>query len=400
MKKKLSSRARILRAIRHQEPDFVPVAPRVWAWLLDHYGSARWMWTLRAALEYDFDPIIYVDNPYGNVVDPSSKGYQHVSSIGTPTDPFLYQPNIKVHLEVERLTDATLIKRRIETPGGVLTDCVKRPKPGTGYGIDPNPQWLERLVKGPEDLDAVAYLLPQPAVDDFKDVVAFQDEIGERGLVNLYVPSAIDYQAGWAADTEELMVASLRRPDFVMQLLQVFHTNTMAQTVAALQAGVEVIFTPFYFASLSAGWSPKFYQDFILPLVREQVALVHSHGRLYHYYDDGKVDGILDWLGEAGVDILSTLPPPPTGDTDLATAKSRIGRQVCLNGNIDVVHVIKEGTPDMVSSKVREAIIAAAPGGGFILGTSDSIRDAPSENVGAFFNAARLYGNYAHLGEP
>jgi uroporphyrinogen decarboxylase len=72
---------------------------------------------------------------------------------------------------------------------------------------------------------------------------------------------------------------------------------------------------------------------------------------------------------------------------------------VCLSGGIDLIYVVKMGTPELIRERVREAIRVAAPGGGYILGTSDSIRDeTPLENVRAFFDAGREYGDYRHLG--
>ena len=51
--------------------------------------------------------------------------------------------------------------------------------------------------------------------------------------------------------------------------------------------------------------------------------------------------------------------------------------------------------PEDIEEKVRDTIKAAAPGGGFILSTSDSIRDGtPIENVRAFFDSGRKYGSY------
>lgn len=51
------------------------------------------------------------------------------------------------------------------------------------------------------------------------------------------------------------------------------------------------------------------------------------------------------------------------------------------------------GTPDLIKNKIKEAIEIAAPGSGFILGTSDSIRDGiPLKNVRAYFNGAQKYG--------
>ena len=100
---------------------------------------------------------------------------------------------------------------------------------------------------------------------------------------------------------------------------------------------------------------------------------------------------ILPWLAEAGADILSTLPPPPAGDVDLRSAKV-----IC--GNIDLISVIANGTPELIQEKVREAISDSAPGDGFILGTSGSIRDAPRENVQVFFQSGRRFGSYTHMG--
>ena len=108
---------------------------------------------------------------------------------------------------------------------------------------------------------------------------------------------------------------------------------------------------------------------------------------------------VLPMLKEAGVDILSTLPPPPVGDVDLKQAKAAVGDRICLNGNIDIVNVMGGGTEEDVRRAVRQAILDAAPGGGFILGSSDGIRDVPVANVRAYFRAAKEFGDYNHLGE-
>jgi uroporphyrinogen decarboxylase len=221
--------------------------------------------------------------------------------------------------------------------------------------------------------------------------------VGERGLVNLYINSPLDHQAGWAVDVPDLMIACYDNPKLVTDLLRLFQERTLAEMRAALEAGVEVIFVPWYFASISAGWSPRLYQSLFLPLLREQVDLVHGMGGLYHYYDDGAVTRLLPWLAQSGIDLLSSFPPAPMGDFNMADAKARYGKQICFNGNIDLINVIKNGTPESIQTAVRQLIYAGAPGGGFILGTSDSIRDTDLANVRAFFEAGRLYGDYASM---
>jgi len=204
--------------------------------------------------------------------------------------------------------------------------------------------------------------------------------------------------AQWAYELVDLMVASLERPAFVRRLLRLFQEHTLASMRCACEAGVEIIFTAFYFASMSAGWSPSLYEEFFLPLIREQVDVVHSHGRLYWYFDDGKCAVYLPWLKECGVDMVETLPPPPVGDVVLRQAKELVGDRLCLCGGIDSVNILSRGTPEQVREAVRQAILDAAAGGGFILGSSDGIRDTPLENLNAYFQAARDFGDYRHLG--
>ena len=100
-------------------------------------------------------------------------------------------------------------------------------------------------------------------------------------------------------------------------------------------------------------------------------------------------------IADAGVDILETCTPPPVGDFDLAVAKEKIGRKTTIKGCIDLLYVVKHGTPKLIENTVREAMEIAKPGGGFIIGSSDSIRDGtPPANMKAYFEACKEYGRY------
>jgi uroporphyrinogen decarboxylase len=129
--------------------------------------------------------------------------------------------------------------------------------------------------------------------------------------------------------------------------------------------------------------------------MRQYADLIHRYDGIYHLYDDGKMMQTLGDYVDAGADVVETLTPPPVGDVDLAEAKRLYGGQTCLKGYVDLLYVLKMGTPELVEQTVREAIEVAAPGGGFILGTSDSIREGtPMENIQAYFETARRYGQY------
>jgi hypothetical protein len=53
------------------------------------------------------------------------------------------------------------------------------------------------------------------------------------------------------------------------------------------------------------------------------------------------------------------------------------------------------GTPVTIEATVRTALEIAKPGGGFIIGSSDSFREGtPRENVEAYFAACIKHGRY------
>jgi len=76
------------------------------------------------------------------------------------------------------------------------------------------------------------------------------------------------------------------------------------------------------------------------------------------------------------------------GDFDLGHAKATIGEKVALKGYVDLLYVIKHGTPELIERTVAEAMEIARPGGGWIIGSSDSFREATQREPGGIL--ARL----------
>jgi uroporphyrinogen decarboxylase len=75
--------------------------------------------------------------------------------------------------------------------------------------------------------------------------------------------------------------------------------------------------------------------------------------------------------------------------------KGLVGRKVCLTGNIDCGQLLPHGTVDEVRAAVRQAIVDAAPGGGYILTSSNSIHSSCNpRNVVAMVRACHEFGEY------
>ena len=379
----MTSKERLLAAIRFQGPDRVPVSPRFWRYLLKHAGSQQHSAYLEYAEKYGIDPLLHVNAGPVHFIPPPLADTADLKDIEITTD-------------IQKDGQYTIVSRHIQTPAGALTDCTKIPAPGGEFGIAPNNLITEHLVKDPDDLAPLRCLVRAWAArhshsPDFRKI---DRQVAGRGLLQANTLSALSHNAGDAYSLENMMIDCFERPDFVDALIDIFHQPLLESMQKALENGAEMIYCSTFYESMSSGWSPALYREIFLPRIRKQVELTHSYGALYHQYDDGKVRETLPMLKEIGVDLLSTLCPPPSGDVTPGEARELAGTSLCLNGGIDTVNVMWRGTPADVDQSVREAIAAAAlPAGGYIVGTSDSItEEATPENFGALFQAVRKYG--------
>ena len=81
---------------------------------------------------------------------------------------------------------------------------------------------------------------------------------------------------------------------------------------------------------------------------------------------------------------------------DIAEVKAHLAGKMSVWGNIDCRTLLVTGTPDDVRQSVRETIEIAAPGGGYIITSSNSIHpNVPAENYLAMVEAAHEFGDYS-----
>ncbi len=374
----MTSRERLLAAARRQEVDCIPISPRLGVALSNHCGTGTNAARLRLKSIYDYDPHLDV----GGNVYPFTGPYEIFSSC----------PGVDVRIEVHDQGSARLVNRTITTPDGELHEVVKVPNPGRPeYGTSPNPTRTEHMIREPGDLAKLRHLMPVVHPELAHEYHNWAHVTGEEGLVRATIYGPIDHGAGEVMGIEAMMVAYLTDRDFAVELVDMFWQQIMAQTRVLCEAGVKVFFIPYYWHSLSVGWSPAIFEEWFLPMIAEQMELIHSYDGLAFYYDDGKMMKIVPLLARAGVDVVETCTPPPVGDFDLDQAKALYGEEISFKGFVDLIYVLQKGTVEDVRAQVAKA--CEVGGRGFILGTSDSMREGtPQENIDAYFRYGREYG--------
>ena len=380
----MTSRERLLAAARREPVDTIPIAPRLGYAATVHVGSPSNANAIRLRQIYDYDPFLEV---HGNVYP-----------FNTPYETFRYAPDVDVTLDSVDQGPTRVVTRTIRTPDGDLTDRIRVPNPGrTEYGVGPNPLWEEHMVKGPEDLPRIRHLMPGVSRGLANEFHGWEAALGDGGVTRCAIWGPIDNQVGRVISVEDLMVAYLQDRGFATGLVGMFWSQIMSQTKAMLEEGVRFIRIPWYWSSLSTGWSPEIFREWFLPMIAEQVELIHSYDALVDYYDDGKCMEILPFMAGAGVDIFETCTPPPVGDFDLAEAKRLYGDRMTFLGYVDLIYILQMGTVEDVRRTIQEACEIGGRDGGFILGTSDSVREGtPIENIDAYFRYGREYGRHCH----
>jgi len=138
--------------------------------------------------------------------------------------------------------------------------------------------------------------------------------------------------------------------------------------------------------------SPAHLREFVFPWYRWCGMLVRDKGWPYLYHSDGRLITVLDDIVQCGFNALHPIEPKAM---DIAEVKRRIGATMCVIGNIDLGYTLTRGTPQEVDAEVKERIRVLAPGGGYCVGSSNSVTAyVPFENFMAMREAAFKYGRY------
>jgi uroporphyrinogen decarboxylase len=137
--------------------------------------------------------------------------------------------------------------------------------------------------------------------------------------------------------------------------------------------------------------SPQDLRELALPGHRMVAQMVHEAGRPYMLHSCGNLECIMeDLIEDVGIDARHSFE-----DTieDVITAKRRWGERVALLGGIDVDFLCR-ADEEAVRARVRETLKACTPGGGYCLGTGNSVANyIPLENYLAMIDEGRKWAH-------
>jgi len=138
--------------------------------------------------------------------------------------------------------------------------------------------------------------------------------------------------------------------------------------------------------------SPEVLRRYLFPWMRKIGDLARARDLPYLYHTDGRLWEVMEDLIACGVDALHPIEPKAM---DIREVKRRYGDRLCVIGNIDLGYTLTRGTPNEVAAEVKQRLREVAPGGGYCLGSANTVPDyVPTENYVTMIRTALECGRY------
>ncbi len=137
--------------------------------------------------------------------------------------------------------------------------------------------------------------------------------------------------------------------------------------------------------------SPNVYEQYLFPWMKKIGDLCQQHDYPFIYHTDGNIREVLDDIKSCGVNAIHPIEPQAM---DIKELKQKYGKSFCLIGNVDV-DLLSRGAREQVVDRVKYLLREIAPGGGYCLGSGNSVPEYVSpKNFAAMVDTVREYGEY------
>ncbi|MFH1059751.1 MAG: cobalamin-dependent protein [Pseudomonadota bacterium] len=137
---------------------------------------------------------------------------------------------------------------------------------------------------------------------------------------------------------------------------------------------------------------PRHLRKYLFPWYKKMGDICRDKGLGFVFHSDGDCTEVMEDLIACGFHGFNPIQP---NAMDIVEVKKRWGDKLCLIGNLNLDSTLTLGTPEDVRAEVFERIRTIAPGGGYMVASSNSVTDyVPLANMRAMFDACFEFGQY------
>jgi hypothetical protein len=362
----------MLAALTGQEPDHVPCAFMIFGALKARCQSYAEFVERQVYLGLD----AFVELP----PRPPVVVNDHYNLHGLPVS---YDPHVDIREWIEDRPDelVPVMVKEYHTPGGVLRAEVRQTDDWRWGDHVPLfddylvPRTIKHLVIGPDDLDALRYLLVPPTD---AEIAALRAEAApalaqahRHGLLVAGGWGAAADIVAWLMGFVNMIYLAVDQPAFMHELLRIIAEWNRTRMQVLLDVGIDLYIKRIFYESTDF-WSPGLYREYLFPILKADADLAHQAGvKLGGMMTTGTLP-LVDTLAEAGLDAIMGIDPQVT---DLGELKRKVDGRLALWGGVNGYGTVEQGVEGEVRAEVRKAMEVLAPGGGFILSPVENVRD-------------------------
>jgi len=245
--------------------------------------------------------------------------------------------------------------------------------------------------------DVEAYPWPDPEAADVTDLeLASELALPGMGIITALKGGGIFERAWYLMGFEGFMTATVENPELVAVTME--RAGRVWYEVARRCLGFPRVSVLWFSDDLAytEGFmvNPSIYRAHLFPWIERLGDLCRRRMPPVPlvFHSDGKLWDVLGDLMACGVNGLHPIEPKAM---DIVEVKRRVQGRMCVIGNIDLGYTLTRGTPAEVEAEVRERIRTVGPGGGYCLGSSNSVTDyVPVANFAAMARSCLRYGRY------
>lgn len=270
------------------------------------------------------------------------------------------------------------------------------------YRVDEgvNTTWtLKHLLEEITDIDSYLSIPYDPPEIDMARFFREKERLGDRGVMVLCLSDPICVAAS-LFEMSTFLVHAITERERIKYFLDAIHERQMFELRSILKHDVkdDILYlhgpeyaTPPYLP-------PDYFYDYVTCYLIESCRAIKEAGAIPAIHCHGKVANALKHFAMTDAEVLDPLEPPPDGDIELADVKRLYGNKFCLCGNIELKE-IETADRNRIDFLVKSSMDAAKEGSGYILTPCATPITAPlpqktEENYIQMIESGLKYGAY------
>jgi len=260
--------------------------------------------------------------------------------------------------------------------------------------ISPRYEFFQTWLKEPERDDFAEKTLDFIKSIDYSDIEKSAKFLPD-GMKLMFAPEGGIYEQAWMTiGYEKFMIGLYENPEYIRRvcdslgsaIFAMFEKVAKYEHIGGFWLSDDIAYTE------SLIMSPDSIREYLFPWYKKFVKLAKENNKLFFFHSDGNFMPLIDDLIAMKVDAIHPIEPKAW---DVAALKEKVKGKLSLLGSVDMDYPLARGTIEEVDEYIKKRIFEVAPGGGFAIGSSNSVaKYIPLTNYKAMLSAVKKYGRY------